>query len=515
LIVAAVVLICWGRTAPLSAIEVVYLPISCNYVGSKVVLVPSADDRLHVIVGDREHKTIRACAPGAAGKCRHLEIHRFELLCGGRTVHWRSIAEQLLNLAAAPARTDAPLRAPLKPWELRILRAETEFAPVDEVGGRILSFEDKSTPQPLASLLAADTKAVTAPEIAAARPVSPQFEPGSISGEIESPKIADGLSFFQSESSPLESAGRISREPGMPSAGGKPKAIADRTKIAPTSSPGNKVDAKPGDLATPPQFNVLKREVDSASDATLEMAAGDAPLVDKFTIHQWAGKYSGRFLIVFGSTLLVIFIFLMTVWSGVTRWTSASSRQRASYGGIVLFAPELDAEAADACRELMKQIAADLARALSAINSLPRMPTLQNALYKELDSIRRLLGFTPHIQSASGEKERKDWNQIKSQLMMSLQETQRIIGIAEAARTSFSVHPAALEVITTRLEAYAFLGVNASSSETVLKKAVNALRQCWHPDLATNEEDRRLREIRTKQINMAWDLISRKQMSGY
>ena len=74
------------------------------------------------------------------------------------------------------------------------------------------------------------------------------------------------------------------------------------------------------------------------------MAAGDAPLVDKFTIHQWAGKYSGRFLIVFGSTLLVIFIFLMTVWSGVTRWTSASSRQRASYGGIVLFAPELDAE---------------------------------------------------------------------------------------------------------------------------------------------------------------------------
>jgi hypothetical protein len=218
---------------------------------------------------------------------------------------------------------------------------------------------------------------------------------------------------------------------------------------------------------------------------------------------------------VFASAVLVIFIFLMIVWSGVTRWTSASSRQRAPYGGMVPFAPEVDAEAADACRELMKQVAADLARALSAINSLPRMPALQNALYKEFDSIRRLLGFTPQIQGASGEKERKDWNQIKSQLMMSLQETQRIIGIAEAARTSFSVHPAALEVITTRLEAYAFLGVNASSSETVLKKAVSALRQCWHPDLATDEEDRRLREIRTKQINVAWDLISRKQMSAY
>lgn len=509
-IVAAVVLIWWGRTAPLSAIEVVYLPLSCNFVGDRVVLVPSADDRLHVIVGDRDHKTVRACAPGVAGKCRHLEIHRFEVLCGGRTVRWRSIAEQLLNLAAAPARTDAPLRATLKPWELRILRSETEFAPVDELGGRILPFgEGKPMPQPPASPLAADIKAVTTPEIAA-RPVPPQFEPGSISGEIVSPKIADGLS-LQSESLPTESSGRISLEPSMPSTGGKPKAVADTTKNAPISPPSS----TPVDVATAPPFDGLKREADSAADAPLEMAADDTPLAGDFTMHRWTGKYSGRFLIVFASALLVIFIFLMIVWSGVTRWTLAPSRQRAPYGGIVHFAPQVGAEAADACRELMKQAAADLARALSAINSLRRMPALQNALYKELDSIRRLLGFTPQIQSASGAKENMDWNQIKSQLMTSLQGMQRVIGIAEAARTSFSVHPAALEVITTRLEAYAFLGVNASSSETVLKKAVNALRQCWHPDLATDEEDRRLREIRTKQINVAWDLISRKQMSAY
>jgi hypothetical protein len=504
-IVAAVILICWGQTAPLSAIEAVYLPASCNFAGDKLALVPSADDRLHVIVGDREHKTIKACAPGLAGKCRHFEIHRFELLCAGRTVHWRLIAEQLMNLAAAPAKKDAPLRVSLKPWEVRILRAETEFAPVDEFGGRILSFEDKSTPQPPASPLAADAKPVVASETAAPRPATPQLEPGSVSAEIELQKTADGLSVAQSDS-PLESPGTTSREPSMLPTGGKPKAAADTTKIAPTSPLGTKV----------------------ATAVTLETAAGDAALADKSAMQQWAGKYSGRFVIVFASTLLVIFIFLMVVWSSVTRWTSASFRQRAHYGGIerapdgliVRFAPavateaEADAEA-DACRDLMKQVAADLARALSAINSLRRVPALQNALHKDLDSIMRILGFTPQLQGTSGEKEKRDWNQIKSQLMMSLQGTQRIIGIAEAARTSFSVHPAALEVITTRLEAYAFLGVNASSSETVLKKAVNALRQCWHPDLATDEEDRRLREIRTKQINVAWDLISRKQMSAY
>ena len=411
-IMAAVILTCWGRTAPLSAIEAVYIPVSCNYVGDKVLLVPSADDRLHVIVGDREHKTIKACAPGLAGKCRHFEIHRFELLCAGRTVRWRSIAEELMNLATAPARRDAPFRTSLKPWELRILRAETEFAPVDEFGGRILSFEDKSTPQPPVSSLAADTKTIIASETAAPRPATPQFEPGSVSAEAEPPKIADGLSLVQPEFSPPEPAGRTSREPSMPLAGGKPKAIADGTKTAPASSLGGKV------ATTLPPFDGLKREVDSASAAPLDIAAGDAALTDKSAMQQLAGKYSGRFLIVFASTLLVIFIFLMVVWSSVMRWTSASPRHRVHYGGIVRLAPEAETEAeADACRELMKQVAADLARALSAINGLRRLPALQNALHKELDSIMRLLGFTPQLQGAPGGKEKRDWNEIKSQLM--------------------------------------------------------------------------------------------------
>jgi len=517
-IAAAVILICWGRTTPLSAIEVIYLPVSCNYAGSKVVLAPLAGDTPYVIVGDREHKMIRACAPRLAGTCRHFEVHRFDLLCGGRTVHWRSIAEQLLNLAAAPARKNALLRAPMEPWELRTLRAETEFAPVDEVGGRILSYADKPTLELSASPLAADTKTVTESEIVTPRPVSPKFEPGSVSAEIKPPKIPGGLSLSQSESSSPRLAGLISRKPSMPSAGGEPKAIADETKIAPTSPPATEGDAKPEDVASLPQFNGLNREVDSASDATPEMAAHDAPLSDKFAIDHWAGQHSGPFLIVSASALL-IFIFLMIVWSAVTRRRFASSLQRAPYGGTVRLVPETDLEAegdleveAQACRELMKHAATDMVRALSAISSLGRVPALQNTLHEELDSIKRLLGFTPQIRGAAGEK--RDWSQIRSQLMLGLQGTQRIIGIAEAARTSFSVHPAALEVITTRLEAYAFLGINASSSETVLKKAVNALRQCWHPDFATDEEDRRLREVRTKQINVAWDLISRKQMSA-
>ena len=40
-----------------------------------------------------------------------------------------------------------------------------------------------------------------------------------------------------------------------------------------------------------------------------------------------------------------------------------------------------------------------------------------------------------------------------------------------------------------------------------LKKIVDGLRQSWHPDLARDDADRALRELRSKQINAAWDLL--------
>jgi DnaJ-class molecular chaperone len=40
-----------------------------------------------------------------------------------------------------------------------------------------------------------------------------------------------------------------------------------------------------------------------------------------------------------------------------------------------------------------------------------------------------------------------------------------------------------------------------------LKKAVKRLRRTWHPDLAKDSEDRRYRERKLKQINVAWDVI--------
>jgi DnaJ-class molecular chaperone len=62
---------------------------------------------------------------------------------------------------------------------------------------------------------------------------------------------------------------------------------------------------------------------------------------------------------------------------------------------------------------------------------------------------------------------------------------------------------------TTREEALEVLGIGIapSANATAIKKIVDGLRMSWHPDHATDETDRALREHRSKQINAAWDIL--------
>jgi hypothetical protein len=65
----------------------------------------------------------------------------------------------------------------------------------------------------------------------------------------------------------------------------------------------------------------------------------------------------------------------------------------------------------------------------------------------------------------------------------------------------------------TMSEALDVLGVDPQASGDRIKSTVTRLRRALHPDYALDEEDRRLRERRLKQINVAWDIISGKRRS--
>jgi hypothetical protein len=61
----------------------------------------------------------------------------------------------------------------------------------------------------------------------------------------------------------------------------------------------------------------------------------------------------------------------------------------------------------------------------------------------------------------------------------------------------------------TRAEALLVLGIGVAptANDAAIKKIVDGLRQSWHPDLAKDDADRAMRELRSKQINVAWDLL--------
>lgn len=65
---------------------------------------------------------------------------------------------------------------------------------------------------------------------------------------------------------------------------------------------------------------------------------------------------------------------------------------------------------------------------------------------------------------------------------------------------------------STKGEALALLGMGVASESNLgsLKKIIDGLRMNWHPDHAQDEADRRVRELRLKQINAAWDILGGK-----
>ena len=55
------------------------------------------------------------------------------------------------------------------------------------------------------------------------------------------------------------------------------------------------------------------------------------------------------------------------------------------------------------------------------------------------------------------------------------------------------------------------MGVTPDANIAAIKKIVDGLRASWHPDHASGQDDRQMRELRMKQINAAWEIIAGKR----
>jgi hypothetical protein len=132
---------------------------------------------------------------------------------------------------------------------------------------------------------------------------------------------------------------------------------------------------------------------------------------------------------------------------------------------------------------------------------------LREVLQSELKLVRQRLASVEAVAAESEEAAERAAPLFRA----FVRDLERIRRIAESAAASLSRARQAASLPRTTSEAYDVLGVNPDVSEGVLKKIVDALRMSWHPDHARDEEDRRVREDRIRQINIAWDLINAKR----
>jgi hypothetical protein len=132
---------------------------------------------------------------------------------------------------------------------------------------------------------------------------------------------------------------------------------------------------------------------------------------------------------------------------------------------------------------------------------------LRDVLRSELKHVRQAL---KNVESAARDSDEGDdvaAARSSAHYRTLVRELERIRRIAEGAAASLSDARTTDSVPRTTSEAYAVLGVNPEVNDGVLKKVVDGLRMSWHPDHARDDEDRLVREVRMRQINIAWDLI--------
>jgi hypothetical protein len=173
---------------------------------------------------------------------------------------------------------------------------------------------------------------------------------------------------------------------------------------------------------------------------------------------------------------------------------------------------EPDRVLVDRCRLLTDAASRQWHQAEALVLALDHQLPLKTLLMNELTLISRRLGATPALNPASGNALTvghvdRYWRVLARDLQRSVSDLTRIIAVAEASLASFGGGASEARMPTSRDEALFILGAHAAIDDETLKRLIRALRQCWHPDFARDDQDRRMRETRIRQINVAYDIL--------
>lgn len=550
-IVLALLITLGAREA--TAREAVSLPVSCEVRAGRLI-VRSSLPTDHEIASERQRQVFSACRPGKPNECRPVLVYRFDVACGTERVKWLDLAAALLSaygstvwiederlhIRPRPAqrlgRCDSgdPAFSFMKdcdPWSVDQSAASAwvlpaGFAPVHEVGARFVELP---------------------PAVAAASP-RPEPSPGPVGRDGgPEPQAPD----------PIEARSAAAAGPEPPAAPGadrnresealEPSTRADAA-IAAEASPGERPDPALAADAEPraARFELAKAEADgepapsageqhgeadkdlhtvsvsgwSSSVVFADEEAGAQPGLQFLTALEDIGAGLRHLRLEQEFTVVLMGIALLSGLLSGIGWYSARARRTRSPSFRVVEPQTVSFRPSTAllvpsdekmCGELCRTAHTMLQQIDARVDELQGVAPLRRVLQREM---RNLEQFLTAVMTASP-AEPEEWRRMRNRLQRIVKELHRLRDIVEGAYRSLSGGGfTSREPPRDKFEAYEALGVNPDVSPKTLKKLVDALRACWHPDLAKDETDRLAREERMKRINIAWDIITAKRQEA-
>ena len=497
---------CFAAAAPVRADEMLVLPYTCSIAAGRPVLSPAREGHLRII-GGREQRLFTACSPVNPDMCRSWMVHRFDVDCGGARVPWPAIA------AAVAEQMDG--RAWMQDGRLFVRMSRWWGTPQDDpcaledaygYGARWRSrryrrpCDDRrygagppsvEMPRGYAPKLGIPMQFVALPpgRMAGAAPEpppprSPLSNPsGDWAARTEVPAARPDVI--------PDDAGRAPRTgtampPPAPVAPAEPKApVPERTAPAPqhaapspkatrAESPAREVKITPIKPAeTPPATGPNDTSGTAAVPKIINRPTPPRERADHSAPSAPAGPVS-----------------------------SAPSKRVAAANPPLQAPPGKGAAASDG-----QPIAVNL---LSAPN--PAATGLIAAFAGITIVLLSAFAWARRQENARGlHAARHDIGGISLSGGGASSRMPAAVVRAEPRPAPTRAVPAPTwgdEIPTTRAEALRMLGAGPEAAAGALKKIVDGLRQTWHPDRAADEPDRRLRELRMKQINAAWDILS-------
>jgi hypothetical protein len=525
-----------------TADELLVMPYACAMFDGRPVLTP-APDQGHPIVGRREQRMFTACSPVDSTVCRTWTVHRFTLDCGGVRLPWTAVAtaaggpgQRRARLVDGRVQLSMPARWVLAPddpcargadfgdrWRYGRLgtycadrMALSPPAVVDMPAGfaPMFGIDAIFVPQghgrgPLAGApWTATTAEAARSKSAAAGAQAPQRQPEQASAK---PELARAKTPAQPKERAAEATSSVTGSPagqdrdnratGGPRIINVPEPAARAAKSSPTpeqATPSTTMEPtavevpKPVPAVRPSErhlaFAAPLRDDDEARSATGSIsptaaAAGKASVPaggraagqprDPTTFVVDIVSAAGQPAVTIATGIAALFALLLLALA-IRRQGGRTGRDPLAQRDIGSIS--LDGGALDRARAGQEPAAEPLRLPPPAGNSHTSAPPPAPSP----PTVRAQPAPASGVVASAPPPEPK---RFQTEVPQTREEALRVLG----------------------------MGVRPEAGDMALKKIVDGLRLTWHPDNAVDELDRLEREIRLKQINAAWEIITGKR----